>query len=218
MLVIFDCDGVLVDSEMISNQVAADLLTEHGHPTTIDQSRTRYIGLSTTSLIKIVNGTPGPQLPENFGTLFHDRTIAALTANLKPIPGILKTLDRLKHPTCVASSGTPDKINNSLKVTGLANHFATDIYSAVQVSNGKPAPDLFLFSAAQMNESPDNCIVIEDSVAGITAAKAAGMKAFGFTGGSHAGAAEYADGLRTAGADLIFRDMQTLPELLIQNN
>jgi len=218
MLVIFDCDGVLVDSEMIANQVAADLLTELGHPTTRDQSRQRYIGISTASLIKRVNEEPGPLLPDNFETLFHDRMIDALSAELKAIPGIEAALEGLSFSICVASSGTPDKIRNSLRVTKLADHFQGDIFSATQVANGKPAPDLFLFAAKSMGFEAHDCLVIEDSIAGIAAAKSAGMQTYGFVGGSHAQSPDYAEGLRQAGADLIFEEMSVLPELITQNS
>ena len=135
------------------------------------------------------------------------------TEKLQPIPGIEQTLARLRQKICVASSGTPERIRSSLTITGLIDRFAPHIFSASQVAHGKPAPDLFLFAAAQMGADPECCLVVEDSVPGVMGAVAAGMAVAGFCGGGHCGA-DHAAALRKAGALAVFHDMTQLPEII----
>jgi HAD superfamily hydrolase (TIGR01509 family) len=133
---------------------------------------------------------------------------------LKPIPGIRTALEKLSGPRCIASSSKPERIRLSLSITGLLDQFEPHIYSATMVERGKPAPDLFLHAARDMGVQPDECLVIEDSPAGVEAANAAGMRVFGFTGGSHALAGGLAAALALLEPDAVFDDMRLLPSLV----
>lgn len=212
-LVIFDCDGVLVDSEMISSRTMAALLTEHGYAIDDQQCRERFTGLSLPSLMRLVEEDWGRSLPADFEERVVERDKVAFAAELRAVPGVAETVARLARPRCVASSGTLDKIRRNLRLTGLLELFEPHLFSARMVARGKPAPDLFLHAAAAMGVAPTHCLVIEDSTAGIEAALAAGMAVFGFNGGGHCGPG-HADMLRRAGADIVFDRMETLPELL----
>ncbi len=216
MLVIFDCDGVLVDSESLANRVLAAYLTELGLPTTFDESVARYIGTSIASVRAKAEADLGRPLPDDFETELWARDRVVFDRDLKPISGVaaaLKAIVAGGGETCVASSGSPQKIRHSLSLTGLGQHFDERIYSASQVAHGKPAPDLFEFAARQMSAAVDDCLVIEDSTAGVTAARAAGMRVFGFTGGGHA-TPTLAETLKAAGAALVFDNMRRLPGLV----
>jgi len=212
-LVIFDCDGVLVDSEAIACRVLAELLSDLGYPITVDQCRDRFTGISIPSLIAKVEADWGRDLPSDFETRVSDRDRAAFARELQPIPGVAAAVDEINLPVCVASSGSPEKIRHSLTVTGLLGRFEPNLFSASQVARGKPVPDLFLHAAAGMGVDPSGCVVIEDSIAGVTAAIAAGMRVLGFAGGGHCGPG-YADGLSAAGVPVVFDDMRNLPDLL----
>lgn len=211
MLVIFDCDGVLVDSEMIASQVLADAISAVGYPLTGAQCRARFTGKSLASVFEELSADV--TLPEDFFDSLRARDIAAFEQNLKAIPHINAALDAIDATVCVASSGRMEKIRHSLTLTGLLDRFEPNLFSAEQVANGKPAPDLFLYTAFRMKAEPTACIVIEDSVAGIEAARAAGMWAFGFSGGSHCDA-DHGEALRDAGADVVFSDMRELAGML----
>lgn len=210
MLIIFDCDGVLVDSEWLANRVLAAYLTELGLPTSFEESVERYIGGSIASVRAKAEAALGRSLPDDFEAELWARDQVAFDRNLKPIDGVATVLEAIGHATCVASSGTPEKIRHSLGLTGLDAHFGERIFSASQVAHGKPAPDLFEFAAGRMSAAVEDCLVIEDSVAGVTAARAAGMAVFGFTGGGHATPA-LAEALSAAGAALVFDEMRELP-------
>jgi HAD superfamily hydrolase (TIGR01509 family) len=215
-LVIFDSDGVLVDSEPIASRVLADSLSEIGYPTTARDAIARYTGISLASVLAKIEAEWGRPLPADFATTLRQRDLAAFEAELLPIQGVAETLeelDRLGVLKCVASSGTPAKLEITLGVSGLASAFAPHIFSAAMVARGKPAPDLFLLAATQMGARPQECVVIEDSVAGIRAARAAGMRPFGFIGGGHASPALGAM-LREAGAAAVFETMTDLPGML----
>jgi HAD superfamily hydrolase (TIGR01509 family) len=212
-LIIFDCDGVLVDSEVISCRAHADVLTKHGYPITSEQVFDRFLGRSMRQATREVEVELGRSLPDDFHAQVYAEIFRSFAASLQATPHISETLAQIAVPTCVASSGPPEKISASLNRVGLYGRFAPNIFSAVQVSNGKPAPDLFLFAAQKMGVPPERCVVIEDSLAGIAGARAAGMIVFGFHGGSHCRDG-YAETLREAGADLIFDDMRELPALL----
>ena len=212
-LVIFDCDGVLVDSEVISCRAHAETLTRHGYPITADQVLERFLGLSDREARLTMEAEIGRQLPADFEGQMKQAALQRYAAELQDIPHIADTIAAIDLPRCVASSGTPEKIRHGLESAGLYHLLAPNIFSATQVRNGKPAPDLFLFAARQMATPAVRCVVIEDSVAGITAARAAGMTVFGFHGGSHCRPG-YADSLRAAGAAAVFDDMRRLPELI----
>lgn len=212
-LIIFDCDGVLVDSEVISCRVHAEVLTRHGYPITADEVFTRFLGRSALAASREVEAELGRALPDDFDAQLKAALFDEFAVSLQAVPHVAEALAAIATPVCVASSGTPDKIRTSLTYTGLLPHLAPHIFSATQVAHGKPAPDLFLFAAARIGAAPGRCLVIEDSVPGITAARAAGMTAFGFSGGSHCRAG-HAETLIAAGAKTGFDDMRQLPEMI----
>jgi len=212
-LVIFDCDGVLVDSEVISCRAHAETLTRHGYPITSEQVFDRFLGRSMRQATLEVEAELGRSLPDDFHTQVYAEIFRLFAASLEATPHIDEALAAIALPVCVASSGPPEKISASLNRVGLYDRFAPHIFSAVQVRNGKPAPDLFLFAAEQMRTSPARCLVIEDSIPGVTGALAAGMTVLGFHGGSHCRPG-YADKLRAAGAAMTFDDMRQLPDLI----
>jgi HAD superfamily hydrolase (TIGR01509 family) len=214
-LVIFDCDGVLVDSEVISCRAHAETLSRHGYPITADQVLERFLGVSDREARMAVEAELGRSLPVDFEAQMKQTALQHYAKDLAYIPYVGESIAAIALPKCVASSGTPEKIHHGLSCAGLYDLLAPNIFSAVQVKHGKPAPDLFLFAAEQMQAAPERCLVIEDSVAGITGARAAGMTVLGFHGGSHCRPG-YGDTLRAAGAALTFDDMRQLPGLIVQ--
>jgi HAD superfamily hydrolase (TIGR01509 family) len=215
-LIIFDCDGVLVDSEVISCRAHAETLTRHGYPITSEQVFERFLGRSMRQATREVEAELGRSLPDDFHAQVYAEIFRLFAISLEATPYIGEVLDKLTVPACVASSGPPEKISASLNHVGLYDRFAPHIFSAVQVPNGKPAPDLFLFAADQMQTQPARCLVIEDSISGIAGAVAAGMTVLGFHGGSHCRDG-HATTLRAAGAHATFDDMRQLPALIAQN-
>ena len=214
-LVIFDCDGVLVDSEVISCRAHAETLTRHGYPITSDQVLDRFLGVSDREARLIVEAELGRNLPGDFEAQLKQAALQRYAEDLRTIPYVGEAIAAIGLPKCVASSGTPEKIRHGLTCAGIYDLLAPHIFSASQVKRGKPAPDLFLFAARQMAAAPGRCVVIEDSVPGITGARAAGMTVLGFHGGSHCRPG-YCDTLRTAGAAITFDDMRQLPDLIAQ--
>jgi HAD superfamily hydrolase (TIGR01509 family) len=214
-LVIFDCDGVLVDSEVISCRAHAETLSRHGYPITADQVLVRFLGVSDREARLIVEAELGRNLPGDFESQVKQATLQFYAGDLRAISHVGEAIAAIDLLKCVASSGTPEKIRHGLTCAGLYDRLAPNIFSATQVARGKPAPDLFLFAAAQMQTAPARCIVIEDSVPGISGARAAGMTVLGFHGGSHCRPG-YADTLRAAGAVMTFDDMRQLPGLIAQ--
>ena len=212
-LVIFDCDGVLVDSEVISCAAHAETLTRHGYKITADQVFDRFLGRSMRQASLEVEAEMGRSLPDDFHAQVYAEIFRLFAVSLQATPHVDEALAAIALPVCVASSGPPEKISASLNRVGLWDRFAPHIFSAVQVRNGKPAPDLFLFAAAQMQAAPARCLVIEDSLAGIAAAVAARMPVLGFYGGSHCRPG-HGDRLRAAGAVAVFADMRQLPDLI----
>jgi HAD superfamily hydrolase (TIGR01509 family) len=212
-LIIFDCDGVLVDSEIISCRAHAATLTRHGYPITEDQVFDRFLGRSMRQATLEVEAELGRSLPDDFHTQVYAEIFRAFATSLQATPHVVETLAAIALPVCVASSGPPEKISASLNRVGLYDRFSPHIFSAVQVKHGKPAPDLFLFAAEQMKVPPARCLVIEDSVSGIAAALAAGMTVLGYHGGSHCRPG-HVDTLRAAGAAMTFDDMRELPGLI----
>jgi HAD superfamily hydrolase (TIGR01509 family) len=212
-LVIFDCDGVLVDSEVISCRAHSQMLTRHGYPITADQVLDRFLGVSDREARLTIEAELGRSLPEDFEIQVKQATLGSYADDLRAISYVGEAIAAINLPKCVASSGTPEKIHHGLTCAGLYDLLTPHIFSASQVKRGKPAPDLFLFAAGQMQVSPERCMVIEDSVPGIAGARAAGMTVLGFHGGSHCRPG-YADTLRAAGAVLTFDDMRQLPGLI----
>ncbi|MGY8665854.1 HAD family hydrolase [Bradyrhizobium sp. UFLA05-109] len=212
-LIIFDCDGVLVDSEVISCRAHADVLTRHGYPITPEQVLVRFLGVSERDARLMVEQEIGRKLPDDLEQQVTAATLRFYASDLLPITDVAAAIGAIDLPKCVASSGTPEKIRHGLSCAGLYDMLAPHIFSASQVARGKPAPDLFLFAAEQMKAAPERCLVIEDSVPGVTGAYAAGMTVLGFHGGSHCPPG-HADRLRAAGTRLTFDDMRQLPELV----
>lgn len=212
MLLIFDCDGVLVDSEALACQVDADLLTGLGFPYTADAIKRQFVGVSFKDMVARIEAEHRRALPADFGERMDKVLFARFEAELQPIEDVRAAILALPHSRCVASSSTPARIALSLRVTGLDDLFE-HVFSATQVARGKPAPDLFLHAASRMGRPSDECIVIEDSPAGVQGAIAAGMRVIGFTGGGHCGP-DHAEKLRQAGASTIIGRMADLPDVV----
>jgi HAD superfamily hydrolase (TIGR01509 family) len=170
-LVIFDCDGVLVDSEAISCRAHAEVLSRHGYPITTEQVFQRFLGRSARQANLEIEAELGRSLPADFHSQLQDELFRSFEADLEAAPHIHAALDQIGQPVCVASSGSHQRMLISLGRAGLYQRFAPNIFSASEVRNGKPAPDLFLLAAERMKASPDRCLVIEDSAAGIAGAR-----------------------------------------------
>ncbi|MEU5957428.1 HAD family hydrolase [Streptomyces sp. NPDC047525] len=210
-LVIFDNDGVLVDSEPLSNTILAAYLTELGHPTTYEDSLRDYMGAAVHRVHDLVLERSGQRLPEDFDVTFHARVFAAFERELEPVAGAVDVLEKLVAggvPYCLASSGSHERIRVGHRRTGLDRWFGDErIFSSEDVGRGKPAPDLFLYAADRMGVAPEKCVVVEDSPLGVRAAVAAGMDVYGFTAMTPAE--------RLSGATELFGDMGELADLLV---
>ncbi|MGW7102330.1 HAD family hydrolase [Streptomyces sp. NPDC054838] len=209
-LVIFDCDGVLVDSERIAARVQVALGAELGWPLTEDEVVARFIGRSHAAIREQVAAQLGEDTAATWSERFERLHSEAVDDGLAPVEGLTEALDALTLPTCVASSGSHEKMRHTLGRTGLYERFAGRIFSATEVSQGKPAPDLFLHAARQMGVDPTACVVVEDSQPGVRAARAAGMRCFGYAGGLTP--AERLEGPGTT----VFHDMRNLPTLIAE--
>lgn len=207
-LVIFDCDGVLVDSERIAVRVEAEYLTELGWPLTEAEIAERFMGRTAEYMDEAIEAHLGVRLPPDWKDQFQRRYLDAFVADLVPVDGVVEALDQITVATCVASSGSHDKLRFTLGHTGLYERFDGRIFSGYEVANGKPAPDLFLHAAARMGADPARCAVVEDTLYGVMAARAAGMRTFGYAGGLSA--PERLEGEAT----VVFEDMRALPRLL----
>lgn len=207
-LVIFDCDGVLVDSERLSVEIDRRVLSDLGWDLTIEEIVHRFVGRSEAHFRTEVETRLGHALPEDWEVPYQPWYREAFEGELHTVPGVVAALEAISSATCVASSGTYEKIRFTLGLTGLLPRFEDRIFSAVDVENGKPAPDLFLHAASRMGVPPSRCVVIEDSRFGVEAARAAGMHAFGYCGGLTP--AEWLTGENTT----VFADMAELPVLL----
>ena len=216
MLILFDCDGVLVDSEVLATRELQRYLEDLSFPTAFEvENHDRFTGLSLRDIRTSLETQAGRSLPENFERELRRRDMKAFQRDLRPINGVRDTLSDLDLPRCVASSGSQEKIRHSLTITGLIQYFDPNLFSArdQQVRRGKPAPDLFLHAAKSMGFQPNRCLVIEDSVAGVRAGIAAGMHTIGFTGGSHCNTNHPAR-LRNAGAHEVATNMSTVTEII----
>ncbi|MFF1833436.1 HAD family hydrolase [Streptomyces sp. NPDC058231] len=207
-LVIFDCDGVLVDSERIAVRVDAMSLASLGWPLSEAEIVERFVGRSHADMITDVEKHLGHRLPDGWEAEQHQLYHKAMEAELSAVDGVVEALDQIQLPACVASSSGHNGLRHTLGLTGLYSRFEGRIYSASEVVNGKPAPDLFLHAARQMGFTPEVCAVVEDSRYGVQAARAAGMRAFGYCGGLTP--AEWLHGPGT----VVFDDMRELPTLL----
>ncbi|MEU3248758.1 MULTISPECIES: HAD family hydrolase [unclassified Streptomyces] len=210
-LVIFDNDGVLVDSEPISNGILAAYLTELGHPTSYEDSVRDYMGSAMHRVHDLVQERTGQRLPDDFDDVFHARVFAAFERELRPVAGAVQVLEKLTAdgvPYCVASSGSHERIRVGHRTTGLDRWFDEGrVFSSQDVGKGKPAPDLFLHAAERMGVPPRRCVVVEDSPLGVRAANAAGMDVYGFTAMTPAA--------RLTGATRHFSDLADLLDLLV---
>ena len=213
-LVIFDCDGVLVDSEALSVSALLGMIELAGGSVSEDAAYEHFLGKSMKSVREILGRDFGLEITDSQLTDMRVELMRRFREELKPIPGVKEMLPRLGVPCCVASSGTLDRIRYALDVTGLLGLLEPHLFSAAMVARGKPAPDLFLHAAASMQAHPSSCLVVEDSPAGIAAARAAGMRVFAFTGGSHAGNPSLQARLASSEPDFIFADMLQLPDLI----
>lgn len=213
-LVIFDCDGVLVDSEPISLAILTAGLNRIGVAIDVETVRERFAGTSMPSIMAHVLRDHAVALPEDFVVSLKAETLAAFDAGLAPMDGIAEALRGLAVPTCVASSSDPVRLRHSLTLTGLLPFFEGRIFSSSEVARGKPFPDLFLHAASCLDTAPGDCLVIEDSVPGVLAARAAGMRVVGFTGGGHWSHDRAGGPLATAGAECVFHDFRAFGTVL----
>lgn len=205
-LIIFDCDGVLVDSEVLSCRCLSDVLAEFGFVLSEARALELFLGRSTKAIEQHYRDL-GQIVPDGFLPRLKSRVLETFAASLEPIPGVGAVVSELTVPFCVASSSDLDRVALSLDVTGLRAHFGDRIYTAQMVRHGKPAPDLFLYAAGRMGAQPSRTLVIEDSVSGVQAGKAAGMTVWGFVGGGHYSGRDGQAILSAAGADRVFARM-----------
>ena len=207
-LVIFDCDGVLVDSERLAVRVEVRVLAQLGWPLTEEEIIDRFVGVSDADFRRAIESQLGRPLKDDWENEFEPLYREAFDAELKPVDGIVDALNQIEVPNCVASSGTHAKMRYTLGLTGLYDRFHGRIFSAGEVARGKPSPDLFLYAAERMGVRPGACAVVEDSVNGVVAARAAGMTVFANGGG-------VTPATKLAGPNTtVFSDMRELPELL----
>ena len=206
-LLIFDCDGVLVDSEHLACASLAEVMTTLGHSMTADEAMRAFAGRSLKDVLA--------PIPKDLGEQAAVQLMARFRRELQAVAGVKEAIAALPYRRCVASSSDPSRLTLSLDVTGLSALFGNNVFSAVEVANGKPAPDLFLLAARRLGEDPSSCIVIEDSVLGVEAAGAAGMAAIGFAGASHANQG-LAERLAAAGAEPVIHSMANLPAAVEQ--
>jgi HAD superfamily hydrolase (TIGR01509 family) len=207
-LVIFDCDGVLVDSERLALRIDVQVLAKLGWPITEAEMVDRFVGVSDSDFRKAIEAQLGRHLPVDWEAEFEPLYRSAFAAELRPVEGIVEALDRINILSCVASSGTHEKMRYTLGLTGLYDRFQGRIFSASEVARGKPEPDLFLYAAERMGVVPETCVVVEDSVNGVNAARAAGMKVLAYGGGVTA--SSRLEGPNTT----VFQHMRELPPLL----
>ena len=211
-LLICDCDGVLVDSELIANRVLMEILSDLGLRMTFEECVCTFIGRSAATCMAMIEARIGRRLPPQFLPDWDERLLASLRKEVKPIPGIIEALDQIRLPVCVASSSSHERMRLTLGATGLLARFEGRLFSATEVVRGKPSPDLFLHAARAMGVPPGRCAVVEDSRVGVEAGIAAGMAVFGYVGGALSDPKH----LQGAGAT-VFVDMAELP-LLLQPN
>jgi HAD superfamily hydrolase (TIGR01509 family) len=209
-LVIFDCDGVLIDSERLAVKVDVQVMRELGWPLSEAEVIERFVGRSDRDTQAAIEAHLGRKLPAGWDERFKPLYRRAFEAELAPVEGVLEALDRITLPSCVASSGTHEYLRYMLGLTGLYERFEGRIFSVEDVPRGKPAPDLMLHAAERMGADPAGCVVVEDSRSGVEAARSAGMRVLAFAGG-------LSPGTLLAGPNtILFEEMRELPALLDQ--
>lgn len=213
-LIIFDCDGVLIDSEILSCTALATQLQRHGIALELPEVLQRFLGRSMADVGRYYEGRLGRSMPEAFVSDLRAEMRDAFSNNLLAIPHVDTLLRNLRGSFCLASSSDLDRVNFSLNLAGLSPYFEGRVFTASMVSHGKPAPDLFLLAAARMKADPGRSLVIEDSISGVEAGKAAGMTVWGFVGGSHYTGRDGHTLLQAAGADRVFGRMDDLERAL----
>ena len=216
--IIFDFDGVLADSEVLSNSVLAEVVTELGVPTSIDDAYRTYMGKRLSEVIATIEAVVGPKLPADFAQAYQLRTFDAFRARLKPVDGARDFIEKFhgiwrEVPHCIASSSSPQRLALSLEVLNMTPLFEGRVFSASNVARGKPHPDIFLHAAEKLGVSPADCIVIEDSVGGVTAGRAAGATVIGLTAAGHIQPGHDAR-LREAGADHVVASFAELDRII----
>jgi HAD superfamily hydrolase (TIGR01509 family) len=206
-LIIFDCDGVLVDSEPIANRILTEMLNDLGLDIAFEETLRTFVGRSMSACLRLIEERLQGPVPRDFVETYNARSFAAFERELRPVPGIHVALGRIRIPVCVASSASHEKMRTTLGVTRLLPHFEGRMFSATEVGRGKPDPALFLHAAQRMKVAPAAAVVIEDTLVGVQAGRAAGMTVFGFANTTDAGS------LAAAGAR-VFEDMSDLPTML----
>lgn len=212
LLVIFDCDGVLVDSEPVANEIMAQMLSAEGWEMTTAECRRRFVGKAMSSVQRETEEFLGRGLSSGWSEEVRDQTEAAFNKKIEAVPGVVslvEALDRNKVPICVASSGRLSKMHVTLGNTGLLPYFDDRLFSADFVGKGKPAPDLFLYTLDQLGFQPDQAVIIEDSIPGVQAAVAAGVRVLGYVGDPFTDR----NAMVREGAE-IFDSMSVVPSLL----
>jgi HAD superfamily hydrolase (TIGR01509 family) len=212
-LVIFDCDGVLIDSEIVVCRLTAEEFTRLGYQVSTEEVIARFAGRPEREMIADVEADWGHPVPEEFFPRIKAQVAQAYATELRIMPGISDLLDRLRTGVCVASSAYPAKLRLGLETVGLYDRFAPNVVSASLVAQGKPAPDVFIYAAGWMRTPTESCLVIEDSIPGVQAARAAGMRVFGFTGGRHCDAG-HGERLLAAGAEQVMGRFDELQGLI----
>jgi HAD superfamily hydrolase (TIGR01509 family) len=211
-LIIFDCDGVLVDSELIDARIRSECFQAEGFPITVSDLQS-HSGISGPGMAEMILERFGRPMPKGFMQATRAKIMRAFTDELRAIEGVAELLAALNMPVCVATNSHPDRVRHSLGVTGLLSFFDPHVFSAFMVERGKPAPDLFLYATEKLGVPPDACLVLEDSVPGVTAARAAGMEVIGFCGGSHCRPG-HAERLISAGCQRVFARMSEVRDFL----
>lgn len=212
-LIIFDFDGVVADSEVLSNAVLAECVSELGLPTTLDDCYRLYMGKRVPEIATAVEASLGRPLRPDFGDDFQKRALARFRTDLEAVAGVRDYLTTFAHvPRCIASTSSPERLAVSLQALGLVETFGTSVFSSELVPRGKPHPDIFLYSARQFGVDPAECLVIEDSVGGVQAGVAAGMTVIGLLAASHVGDG-HGDRLRRAGAHHIAATFDEVGEI-----
>ncbi len=210
-LIIFDCDGVLINSEELASEICIEAVKEVGLNLTLHEYADRYAGNPVAEIWRMVERDAGKPLPEGFQGRVDQMVFKRFSTELAPIHGVVDVLEASRHPRCVASSTQLPRLRENLGQVGLLDHFDPHVFSGSQVKRGKPAPDVFLYAASQMGCDPAHCLVIEDSLTGVTAARRAGMNVIGFAGGGHVSPG-LEKRLREAGAIDVVRTMREVGE------
>jgi HAD superfamily hydrolase (TIGR01509 family) len=209
-LVIFDCDGVLVDSEKLANNVLAEMLAIYGHQISGDESERRFRGMKLAKCLEILERESGIQLPRSFEADLRLRMSAVFQDQLKPVEGALRLVKSMQVPFCVASSGPRKKIEENLRTTNLYPHFVDSIFSAYEIKSWKPNPGLFLAAARHFDVAPSDCVVIEDSFVGVSAGVAANMTVLALSAA--------VEDKSVAAAQKVFASLDEIHEFFVSQN